>query len=136
MGTVDPTAAMCVGTAIRFMGGLLPGGWPEVRERNRNLVLEGRRLMCEALAIDPPCPDTMIGSLAAVPLPPGSPEPPTSALYADPLQERLLDDWNIEVPVIPWPAPPERLIRISAQVYNRAEHYERLASALTEVLRS
>ena len=133
VGTVDPTAAMCVSEAIRFMGGLLPGGWLEVRKRNRNLVLEGRRLMCEALAIDPPCADTMIGSLAAMPLPPGSTEPPTSALYADPLQEKLLARWGIEVPVIPWPAPPKRLIRISAQLYNRIENYEFLASALAEI---
>ena len=136
VGTVDPSAALCVPEAIRFLGGLLPGGWPELREHNRKLVLEGRDLVCEPLAIDPPCPDSMIGSLAAIPLPPGSPEPPTSALYADPLHERLLRGYGIEVPVIPWPAPPERLVRISAQIYNRPEHYELLAAALAEVLRS
>lgn len=133
VGTDDPTAALCVGEAIRFMNGLLAGGWPEIRKRNRRVVLEARHLICEALAIGPPCPEEMIGSLAAMPLPPGSPEPPTSALYADPLQEKLLARWGIEVPVIPWPAPPERLIRISAQLYNRIENYELLASALAEI---
>jgi isopenicillin-N epimerase len=46
------------------------------------------------------------------------------------LQDRLLQQFQIEVPVIPWPAPPKRLIRISGQVYNRAGDYERLSRAL------
>ena len=45
----------------------------------------------------------MIGSLAALPLPDGSAEPPSSPLYLDPLQDSLLERWAIEVPVIPWP---------------------------------
>ncbi len=133
VGTDDPSAFLCVPEAIRFMGNLLPGGWAELRTGNRELVLRGRRLICDALGVAPPCPDDMIGSLASVPLPPGSPEPPTSALYADPLQEQLLEGWRIEVPVIPWPAPPRRLIRISAQIYNNLDEYESLAEALSEV---
>ena len=78
----------------------------------------------------------MIGSLAALPLPDGSPDPPESPLYADPLQELLLRDHRIEVPVIPWPAPPKRLLRLSAQLYNGIEQYERLATVLREWGRS
>jgi isopenicillin-N epimerase len=133
VGTDDPTAMLCVPEAIRFMGTLLPGGWDELRARNRAMVLSGRAAICRALNIASPCPDEMIGSLAAMPLPPGSTDPPASALYADPLQQVLLERWGIEVPVIPWPAPPERLIRISAQLYNRPEQYELLAEALAEL---
>ena len=133
VGTDDPTAMLCVPEAIRFMGSLLPGGWDELRTHNRQLVLAGRAAVCRALDIPPPCPDDMIGSLAAMPLPPGSKDPPASALYADPLQRVLLERWGIEVPVIPWPAPPHRLIRISAQLYNRPEEYELLADALREL---
>jgi isopenicillin-N epimerase len=135
VGTDDPTAMLCVPEAIRFMGTLLPGGWDELRARNRDLVLTGRAAVCRALDISPPCSDEMIGSLAAMPLPPGSSDPPASSLYADPLQQVLLERWGIEVPVIPWPAPPERLIRISAQLYNRPEQYELLAEALGELFR-
>jgi len=135
VGTDDPTAVLSVPEAIRFMASLLPGGWPELREHNRRLALRGRQIVCRALGIDLPCPDGMIGSLAAMPLPPGSPDPPASSLYTDPLQQLLLERWGIEVPVIPWPAPPERLIRISAQLYNHPEEYELLAGALTELLR-
>jgi len=94
-----------------------------------------RQALCEALEIEPPCPESMLGALAALPLPDGSPEPPASSLYLDPLQDELLRHFGIEVPVVPWPAPPRRLVRISAQVYNDIGEYERLARALSALLR-
>lgn len=133
-GTGDPTAILAVPEALRFMGGLLAGGWPALREHNRTLVLEGRDMLCASLGIEPPCPDDMIGSLAALPLPDGDGAPPESALYTDPLQDRLLEDFAIEVPIVPWPAPPQRLLRISAQIYNRPEDYRQLADALQDLL--
>jgi len=133
-GTCDPTSWLCVPEAIRFLGGLLAGGWPALMERNRSTALAARESLCEALGIPAPAPEAMIGSMAAIPLPDGSPEPPTSALYTDPLQDRLLAEERIEVPVIPWPAPPKRLVRVSAQVYNTAEQYERLGEALHRTL--
>jgi isopenicillin-N epimerase len=47
----------------------------------------------------------------------------------------LLRRHGIEVPIIPWPAPPKRVLRISAQLYNSLPEYERLAEALAESLR-
>jgi len=134
VGTDDPTAFLSVPAALRFLGSLLPGGWREIREHNRRLALAGRSHLCAVLGIDPPAPEEMIGSLATVPLPDGSPEPPRSALYADPLQERLLGEHGVEVPIIPWPAPPKRLLRISAQLYNHEDQYRQLAEALRAVL--
>jgi len=133
VGTGDPTACLSVPRAIEFMGALLPGGWSDLRAHNRSMTLRGRDELCEALGLDPPCVDEMIGSLAAVPLPPGSGEAPASPLYSDPLQSTLLERFGIEVPVIPWPAPPRRLVRISAQIYNRPEQYAALAAALGEL---
>lgn len=37
---------------------------------------------------------------------------------------------GFEVAVFPWPAAGSRLLRVSAQVYNRREQYARLAEAL------
>lgn len=132
-GTWDPTAVLCVPEALRALESYLPGGWPAVRDHNHQLAVAGRELLCEALGIAPPCPAEMLGSLACVPLPDSSGPPPTSSLYGDPLQDKLLQRWNIEIPIIPWPAHPKRLIRISAQLYNELSHYELLANALREL---
>jgi isopenicillin-N epimerase len=133
-GTSDPTAWLTVPKAIEYLGGLLPGGWPALMTRNRALALEARRLLCEATGAPVPAPDEMIGSLASIRVPDG----PTEVGWrrVDPLQRRLFDDWSIEVPVMTWPAAPRRLLRISAQLYNRREHYERLAQALVKELAS
>jgi len=133
-GTYDPTAYLSIAESIRFIGGLLPGGWKEVMERNRKTALEGRRIIGQALCQDVPSPDEMVGSIASIQMPEGSSEPPKSALYGDPLQDILLGDYGIEIPVIPWPSAPQRLIRISAQLYNSPEQYEHLAGALKEIL--
>jgi len=133
VGTDDPSPMLCVPAALRFMGSLLPGGWPALRAHNRALTLDGRRELAEALGLELPSPDTMIGSLAALPLPDGAMEPPKSAMYADPLQDELLQRWKIEVPVIPWPEVPHRLIRISAQNYNHPAQYRLLADALRDL---
>ncbi len=133
-GTDDPTPMLCVPEAIRFMGGLMAGGWEAIRSNNHQLALRGRDVLCRALDLEPPCPDEMIGSLASLPLPDGGGEVSNSPLYADPLQDELLDQFDIEVPVIPWPASPRRLIRISGQVYSRDGDYEKLGRALRVLL--
>jgi len=134
-GTWDPSACLSVAEALRFVGSLLPGGWPAIMIRNRRLALAARKMLCRALRIELPCPDEMIGSLASIPLPDAlSPEPAKSPLYLDPLQDRLLANYRIEVPIIPWPAPPKRLLRISAQLYNSLPQYRLLADALDEEL--
>jgi isopenicillin-N epimerase len=130
-GTPDPSAFLSVKEAIRFMGSLLPGGWPEVMARNRALALAARKLLCDALEIDEPCPAEFIGSLAAVPLPDGPRRQwPRLPFNESPLQDALRTKYKIEVPIISWPAPPRRLLRVSAQVYNALPQYERLAEAL------
>ena len=130
-GTFDPTPWLSVPHALRFMGSLLPGGWISVVQRNRELALRARDLLCETLHIAAPAPDSMLGAMAAVPLPDGL-QSEAPSLYGDPLQDRLLYDHHIEVPIVPWPHPPHRVLRISAQVYNVFEDYERLSSALRE----
>jgi isopenicillin-N epimerase len=131
-GTSDPTAWLTVPRAIEYVGSLLPGGWPAVMAGNRALAREARDLLCTAVGIAAPCPDGMLGSLASVPLPDGTAE--VTWRRPDPLQQQLYDGWGIEVPVVSWPAAPRRLIRVSAQLYNRREQYARLAEALRKEL--
>jgi isopenicillin-N epimerase len=102
---------------------------------NHATLLAGRRLLADALDLVLPCPDGMVGTLGALPLPDGGTEPPKTPLYNDPLQDALLFEDRIEVPIVPWPAPGKRLVRVSAQIYNTAGDYERLAVALRTRLR-
>ena len=132
-GTSDPTAWLTVPKAIEHVGSLLPGGWPAVMARNRELALEARRLLCDAARTPPPCPEAMLGSLAAVVLP-DSVTTDIGWRRPDPIQRRLFDGWGIEVPIMSWPSVPRRLIRISAQLYNTRDHYVRLAEALGKEL--
>lgn len=132
-GTMDPSAFLALPEAIDFVGSLVPGGFPEVMKRNRALALVGRDRLARALGVPAPCPDDMIGSLAALPLPPGPADAASLRLEVDPLQDALWAQ-GIEVPVPRWPRPPARLVRISAQLYNEAGEYDRLARALEAAL--
>ena len=130
IGTHDPTAWLSVPEAIKFTAGMLPGGWPAVMKRNRTLVLEARELLARRLNLDLPVNDKMIGHLAALPI--RIENDTLSTLYGSAFQKRLLDRYNIEVPVIPWPNSDARLIRVSAALHNSIEDYARLADALEE----
>ena len=132
-GTQDPSPWLCIPYAIKYLDGMVNGGWPAILERNRNLALYGRDLMCEALGAEPPTPDSMVASLAAVEI---SAEPkisdPNNRL--DPLHISLFDDYGIQIPVWPWPHHNTRYIRLSAALYNGEEEYQYLADALRESL--
>ena len=127
-------------TALEVLGGLLPGGWPALRLRNRDLALRARDLLCTALATAAPAPDAMIGSMATVPLPAEASAGQVQGvdLYGDPVHDGLLAR-GFQVMVTPWPQRPDggpwrRLIRISAAPHNDLDQFDRLASALLEVL--
>ena len=126
-GTYDPTPWLCVPASLEFMDS--HGGWPDVMRRNRALALLARDVICDALEIAPPAPDEMLGAMAAFPLPAGDPDP-QKLFFGDPLQDRLLFGHQIEVPIVPWPRAPQRVLRVSAQLYNELGEYEKLAAAL------
>ncbi|HKY48181.1 MAG TPA: aminotransferase class V-fold PLP-dependent enzyme [Acidimicrobiia bacterium] len=127
MGADDPTAHLAVPAAIDFLSSLYPGGLAGTMDHNRRLALEARDLLCEFIGIEPPAPDSMIGSLAAVPIPPSTEE---MSGQVDPLGRRLLHDHGIQVPVFPWPQWPRRCLRISAAPYNDLDQYQTLIEAL------
>lgn len=117
-GTFDPSAWLSVPAAIEVMASMHPDGWPGVMAANHALALDARNLLCERLGIEPPAPDEMIGSMAALPV---GPRPG--------MAERLRRQ-GIVVPFPPWPSPDTNLVRVSAQLYNTLDEYERLAQAL------
>jgi isopenicillin-N epimerase len=129
-GTADPTASLCIADSIRFIGALLPGGWPEVMQTNRALVLRARTHLLERLGAEPPCPESMLGSMASLPLPQAKPGSIAFALDTDGLH-----DWFRSRGVETWLHPhPVPVLRLSAQLYNRIEHFEHLTRLLLEAL--
>jgi isopenicillin-N epimerase len=140
-GTLDVTAWLAVPAAIRFCESLMPGGWPALMQQNHDLALTARRILCERLGIQPPCPDAMLGSMATLPLPASLQEKNPGASRAviarfDPLQSALLEQHRIEVPLVRWGDPARRWLRISAHAYNSPDEYERLADAIAAASRS
>ena len=140
VGTVDPTGYLALPAAIDWMGRVAApdgGGWPAVIGANHALAIEGRDRLTAALDIDAPAPDSMLGSMAALPLPAD-----IDAAAGEALGRSLEIEDGIQVPIGPWPVPaaqvdgvaPRILIRISAQRYNEPADHERLAEALTRRL--
>jgi isopenicillin-N epimerase len=140
VGTTDPTGFLALPAAIDWMDGLTTpdgGGWPAVMAANHALALEGRDIVAGALGVEPPAPDAMLGSMAALPLPGVAGE-----AEAEALSMALEVGDRIQVPIGPWPvraarregATPRVLLRISAQRYNERLDYERLAAALARRL--
>jgi len=135
VGTNDMTPFLTIPDAISFMPTIIPGGWPTVMKRNRDLTLAARDVLCRKLSIAAPAPDSMIACLATIPLPPHTPERHAKLLrrptnYHDALQDSLLERWRIQVPIWSTGTPPKRVIRVGAQVYNSIGQYEYLAEAL------
>jgi isopenicillin-N epimerase len=145
-GTLDPTPWLAAGDAIRFVGGLVEGGWPAIMARNHDLALRARSAVAAALALDPDtqAPASMLGSMVALPLPSTGPlamaASGSSPLDTDPLQQMLLERFRIEVPIGPWPVPAaeppdplRRLVRISSALHNDTADAERLADAVRTI---
>ncbi len=131
VGYVDPSPWLAVPAALRDVPALVPGGWPEVMRRNHALALEARAVLSDALGTTPPGPGAMLGAMAAVLLPDrGTRDAAEPTRYHDPLQDRLLTRWGIQAPIIPFPASPQRLVRVSTQLYNSRAQLEYLAEAL------
>ena len=128
-GTFDPSPWFCVGEALRFMASLYPGGWPAIREANHDLAANARRLLCEKFEVEPPCPESLFGAMATIPLPKRFQGRPKSGRI-DAEQLRLYDQFRIEVPFFRIGRPERRYLRISAQLYNSLSEYLALAEAL------
>lgn len=131
-GTHDPTPWLCLPDAIRFLESLHDDGLAGLRRRNHELAIAARRLLCDAVGVEPPCPEEMLGSMAAVPLWLDE-SAEKDALLSHPVHNRLLEEFGIDVPVYYWPDTPHLWIRISAQAYNSLDQYQRLADALREL---
>jgi isopenicillin-N epimerase len=121
-GTKDPTAALAAPEGIAAMREI---GLDAIRRHNHALAWEGARFLCDRWGVRLVTPESMIGTMATLPLPEdmGSTRDEAVALRA-----ALLYEDRIEVQMHAWRG---RLwTRISGQVYNDMRDVERLAEAV------
>jgi isopenicillin-N epimerase len=126
-GTRDIAAWLTAPVAIEFMSGL---GWDRVLDHNHRMAVWAHQMLTDRWGVEPvsPLDGSLLGSMAAVRLPGRLADFDGNQLAA--LQQRLHDQHRIEVPMIPWkPA----MLRVSCQVYNRPEEYERLGEVIAEI---
>jgi len=134
-GTRDLSAACSIPATIEYMANMVEGGWPAIMKHNHDLAIEGRRILCDRLGIEVPCPEEMIACIATLALPASGDEGGIPLHEPDPLHKVLQDKYDIQVPVWSWESPKGRYIRISAQLYNHVGEYHYLADALATELK-
>ena len=122
IGTRDVTPWLTIADAVAFCHQLGAG---RMRAWNRALAIEAAALLAQAWSTEAAAPPAMTGAMASLrlPLPPVA-DPASAARLRTALRTRF----RIEAAVIPFAG--ELWLRISAQVYNRPEHYRRLAEAV------
>src|SRR5262249_38301435 len=122
VGTRDPSAHLAAPAAIAFLREL---GFEAVCAHNHALAVAGARLLAGRSGTALPWPESMIATMATVPLPERLGGEREDAAR---LRDALLFEDRIEVQLH---AARGRLwVRISAQVYNELSDYERLAEAV------
>lgn len=128
-GTDDPTAYLSAPAAIEFMGSL---GWARVHAHNHALARYGSRVVAQAVGGSLPVPDSPgnYGAMAIIEITRRF-NPPTIE-QARAMQAQLYERERIEIPFMQ--VDGRTFVRLSAQVYNAPQQYERLGAALHRLL--
>jgi isopenicillin-N epimerase len=129
-GTLDYTPWLTAPVGLFTLRTL---GWDAVRAHNAALAAYGQRVVGAALGLGPadlPEPAVPEVAMRIVPLPAGL---ATTAPEAIALRLHIAEKLATETALNAWGG--RGLLRLSAQVYNRAEEYDRLAERLPELLR-
>ena len=127
-GTRDVSAWLTAPAALAFLADL---GWDAVLAHNHAMAVWAHQRLVDRWRVDPVSPPdgSLLGSTASVRLPGRLATLDGPATVA--LQQRLHDEFHIEVPLVGWPGGT--MLRVSCQVYNRPDDYERLADVVAEL---
>jgi len=120
-GTHDPTPYLMIPDCIDFISSRTCESSEAWMRRNQSAIIDARKTLLSAFDMREPCPDSMLGSMFAIPLPTGN---------SIDLQRDLLLEHKIEVVVSAWPQEDSRLLRVSMQAYNSHKDIEKLLLAL------
>jgi isopenicillin-N epimerase len=123
MGTEDPAAYLSVPAAIAFQR---ENDWPRVRAACHLLARDARERIAELTGLPQIAPDSSAWWMQMVSLP----LPRIDNLS---LQERLWNDYRIEIPASTKGERPA--MRVSIQAYNSQRDVDRLVEAVTKLVR-
>ncbi len=130
-GTHDYSTYITVKTALEYMPTLIEGGWAAIKNHNHNLVLTAAHTIANALQVQLPTTDAMVGSIVNIPMPNGK-KPKHSFHSNTELKNILFEKYKIEVPIFMYPHAPQQWLRLSAQLYNSMEQYNYLLACLQQ----
>lgn len=119
-GTLDPSPLLAATAALEFFEQV---GWPAVWEHNNDLARRGAELVAGRIGTAVPGGDGLTAAMRLI----GLPEP-LGEFDAREIERGLLDEYKVVVPLTylgGW-----QWVRVSAQLYNTIDDYERLAFAL------
>jgi isopenicillin-N epimerase len=126
-GTLDYTPWLSAPSGLFTLRTL---GWETVRQHNAALATYGQKVVGAALGVtDLPDPGHPEVAMRLVPLPAGL---ATTTPEAHALRAHIAEKLATETQVNAWGG--RGLLRLSAQVYNRPEEYDRLAERLPQLL--
>jgi isopenicillin-N epimerase len=126
VGTTDCSAWLSTPAGLDFYG---RQGWERTRRTNAALAAYGQQVVAEAvdavlrdMPVEPDLPMRLV-PLAGV---------PAEQEAADKLRDRLAREYGVETAINAWDG--RTLLRLSAQLYNSMEDYEKLAAVLPGAL--
>ena len=121
-GTRDASAHLAAPAALAFIESF---GLQRILEYNHALVWKGSHLLAERWGTTFDTPESMVGTMASVPLPAS-----LGSTREDGARVRdwLLFEHNIEVGINVWRG--QLRVRVAAQIYNDLDDFERLAAAV------
>ena len=124
-GTRDPTPHLAAPAGIAFMREL---GVNRVQRYNHELTWHAGRELANRFDVKLLGPESMVGTMVTVPLPPHFGSTPDDAAR---LRDALLLDHHIEVHVGTW--NNQVCVRVSVQIYNEPADVSRLTDALSKL---
>jgi isopenicillin-N epimerase len=122
-GTKDPTAALTVPAAIKFMKA---HNWNEVRKECHILLRQAVTRVCDLTGLEPlyPLESDFYAQMAIAPLP--------AQTDLTVLKSRLYAEYKVEVPLTQW--RDRKFVRISVQGYNTLADINALVKGLRALL--
>lgn len=132
-GTKDISSYLTIADSIDYFENIFPGGWENVMKTNHDLVFKAGKKICEEFDIEQSYPESMIGAIFGIPFFEESYMPIDKINQRSYLQEQLFHESRVEVMISFYPVAPQRILRISSQIYNTYEQYLYLIECLKSI---